>query len=139
MIQRTLQAAAAKFREVRHASGVAVTLVHLARLGRESGLLSVEERNEHAREALETAEGMGFTTAAQEAAGELASCLEEAGLLADAESALERGLEWARVSDSMQVEADYRKRLQQVRHRREEHARLTAVRTAEAKGAPSPN
>src|SRR5690554_3095783 len=134
-----LQAAAAKFREVRHASGVAVTLVHLARLGRESGLLSVEERNEHAREALETAEGMGFTTAAQEAAGELAGCLEEAGLLADAESVLERGLEWARVSDSQQVEADYRKRIQQVRHRREEHSRLTAVRTAEAKGPPGPN
>lgn len=134
-----LEAAAERFREVKHASGVAVTLFSLASLGRESGLLSVDQRNGWAREALEVAEGMGYTTVARDAAGELATGLEDAGLLADAEAALERGLEWARVSEDEKVERKFQQRLDSLRSRREERSRLTASRTAQVSEPPRPN
>src|SRR5690606_36483435 len=44
-----LQAASLKYRQVQHLTGVALSLFHMAGLGRESGVLTLEQRATHAR------------------------------------------------------------------------------------------
>ena len=127
-----LQAAVAKFRDVQHLTGVAVTHLHIAGLGRESELLTLDERSHHARSALEAAESIGYAAAARDAAGELATCQEEAGRLAEAESTLERGLEWARTGEDTGSEQGFVTRLSALRRQREEHTRMLVLDGDEA-------
>jgi len=121
-----LRAAETRFREVQHFSGVAVTLVNLVALGRESGLMTVAQRNEQARTASEVAESIGYAAVAQEAAAELATGLEEVGDLVGAESALGRALEWARAGENNAAQTQLEERLERLRSRRHEHTRRLA-------------
>lgn len=106
-----LESALSKYREVGHVTGVALSLVNLAELGRTQRLLDIEECTRLAKDALDAAEGIGYTTCASNAASELAWCLEAAGREAEARAALERALDWARLSQDQVSEAGLLQRL----------------------------
>ncbi len=114
-----LRAALVNYRKVQHYTGVALTQLHIASLGRESGLLTLEERNEQARAALELAESIGYAQVARDAAGELATGLEEARLFADAQEMLERALEWAQTGEDEAQRREYLERIQRVSQKRQ--------------------
>ncbi len=103
-----------KYREVGQPAGVALTLFNLAELGRTQGLMPLEECIALARESLKIAEGVGYTACARDAAAELASGLEAAGRKDEARSALERALDWARLSPSQGIQAELAERLRQL-------------------------
>lgn len=101
-----LEEAAANYRRVEHASGEALTLLNLASLGRESGLLEPEAVMAHARAALELAEGIGYANGARGAATELGEALLLAGRPEEALGAFERARDWARVEENESAERD---------------------------------
>lgn len=106
-----LESALSKYREVGHVTGVALSLVNLAELGRTQRLLAIEECTRLAKDALDAAEGIGYTTCASNAASELAWCLAAAGRKTEARAALERALDWARLSQDQVSETGLLERL----------------------------
>ena len=124
-----LRAALVNYRQVQHYTGVALTQLHIASLGRESGLLTLEARNEQARAALELAESIGYTQVARDAAGELATGLEEAQLFADAQEVLERALEWVQAGEDEAQRHAYLERIQRVSLKRQALTEELAQRT----------
>lgn len=89
-----------KYREVQHESGVAISLISLAKIGREHGLLTPEERLERANAALELSESIGFPSCAHGAALEAGEALLDLGRAVEARGLFERGLRWAQEEEN---------------------------------------
>lgn len=123
-----LQAATANYEAVEHFSGVALSLLYTAEVGREHRLMSLAACAEHATRALELAESLGYAMVARDSAAELAAALEAAERLTEAEAALERALDWVGPGPVTAAETGIRERLVSVREKRDLQTRRLAGR-----------
>ncbi|HLR46412.1 MAG TPA: AAA family ATPase, partial [Deinococcales bacterium] len=105
-------------------TGGCLMLIRKAKLLREAGLGSIEERFSCLREALDNAESSGYPQAGRTACGELAETYLELGQPLDAAAAFEEAARWAEAENREDARRELLARADELRQRASQRGRL---------------